>query len=317
MHVPDGFLDARTCAGSFCLAGAGLTWAARRVSAGSSQRGVPLMGVMSAFIFAGQMVNFPISAATSGHLLGAALATMFLGPWAASLALATVVTVQCLFFQDGGLTALGANLLSMAVVGPWAAYAAQRLFARWAPQARPAALISSAWISIVASSFCCSCLLAATGVAAPRVLFTTMLLTHAVIGVGEAMITVAVGGFVLRVRPDLCYQPEKRTLPTQPLGQAFGLAAAALIGAALLLAPWASSLPDGLESVAQRLRFAPRAHETLSAPAAGYAIPGVKNESLSTILAGGLGVLLCLGAGASWWTRWRQRSKSSGAPFNS
>lgn len=275
------------------------------------------MGVMSAFLFAGQMVNFPISAATSGHLLGAALATMFLGPWAASLALATVVTVQCLFFQDGGLTALGANLLSMALVGPWAAYGTQRLFARWAPRALPAAMITSAWISIVASALCCSCLLAATGVAAPRVLFTTMLLTHALIGAGEAMITLAVAGFVLRVRPDLRYQPAKQDIPPQPLGAAFGLAAAALIGAVLLLAPWASSLPDGLEYVAQRLQFAPRSHETMIAPAAGYAIPGVANESLSTVLAGGLGVLLCLGAGASWWTRWRQRTKASGSSSNS
>ncbi len=316
MHIPDGFLDARTCVGTFCLAGAGLGWAGRRAAADATGRSVPLMGVMSAFVFAGQMINFPVASGTSGHLLGAALATTFLGPWAASLTMATVVTVQCLVFQDGGVTVLGANLLNMALVATWVAHAVQTVVRRVAPGARVAGAAVAAWVSVLATALLCSLELASSGTIRFGVVAPAMALAHVVIGLGEAVITASVVSFVLRLRPDLEAAAQRPTEEGPPLGTSFGWAALATVGLVLLLAPWASALPDGLEAVAEHLGFADRERASLSAPAADYTVPGVPNEGVSTILAGVLGAALCvaLWLGIARW--WRPKSEPLSPPAN-
>src|SRR5512136_2379191 len=130
MHIPDGFLSTLVSVIFWCLSVVALAYALRRVGKDLGERDVPLMGVLAAAIFAGQMLNFSVTGGTSGHLLGAALATILLGPWAAILVLTTVVGVQALIFQDGGLLALGANIFNMAVVGVVVAYMAYQTVRR-------------------------------------------------------------------------------------------------------------------------------------------------------------------------------------------
>jgi cobalt/nickel transport system permease protein len=296
VHIPDGgFLSPSLCAGTWCLAAAGLALASRKVRTDWTDRTVPLLGVMSAFVFAGQMVNFPVAGGTSGHLLGGILAAALLGPHVAAMVLTVVLTVQCLFFQDGGVTTWGANVLNLALIGVYSGTAIQRLLVR--PGADPARLrlgvAVGAWSSVMAAAAACALEIGASGTAPVKLVLPAMLLTHAVIGVGEALITVAVLSFVLRVRPDLVHRspPQNRPLSRRLLAGA-GMAAA--LGVALLLSPLASSWPDGLEHVAERLGFGGEAQAMAPAPLPDYEVPGVGIPWLSTALAGALGTLICL-----------------------
>jgi cobalt/nickel transport system permease protein len=311
VHIPDGFLDARTCVGTYCLAGAGLAWAGRQVTARWNDRTVPLLGVMSAFVFAGQMVNFPVVGGTSGHLLGGVLAAALLGPWAAALALATVLVVQCLFFQDGGLTALGANVLNLALLGTGVGYLVLGTVRRLWPGRRGflAALAIASWLSVVTAASSCALQLAASGTVPLRLVLPAMLVTHALIGVGEALITVAVVSFVLKVRPDLLYEPTRQDATSLPWGSlvAYGLALASGVG--LLLAPLASVWPDGLERIAGELGFDTHARPVNPAPLADYTVPGIASSWWTTVAAAIIGVGLVFavawffGRGAAWWAR--------------
>ena len=294
MHIPDSFLSAPICAGTWCLAGAGLAVASRRVTQTWSDRTIPLLGVMSAFVFAGQMVNFPVAGGTSGHLLGGMLAGVLLGPHAGALVLATVLTVQCLFFQDGGITTLGANLLNLALVAVYGGHTVFRTVNRCIPGTRGwhLGVALGAWFSVMAAAGCCAVELAASTTAPLRLVLPAMLATHALIGVGEALITLSVVNVVGRVRPDLVYQPAVAApLSTRDL-MLPGLVAA--LGVAVLLAPLASSLPDGLEWVAERLTFATHDHPSVAAPLADYQLPGVGSPTLSNVLAGIIGTVLSL-----------------------
>ena len=313
MHIPDGFLDARTCVATACLAGTGLAWAGRQTTAQWSDRTIPLLGVMSAFVFAGQMVNFPVLGGTSGHLLGGVLAATLLGPAAAAMALTTVLIVQCLFFQDGGLTALGANVLNLALLGPLSGYAVWRLLGRCEPS-RPGfapALAVAAWVSVVTTAAACAGQIALAGSAPLRLVLPAMLITHAFIGVGEAVITVAVVSFVVKIRPDLLHRPGAQ--PARPIPATaligYGLTAAAGIG--LLLAPFSSAWPDGLERVAARLGFAEQARAFAPAPMPDYSLGGNFASGWGAAAAAliGIGVAFGLawavGRSAARWARAR------------
>ncbi|MEK7674952.1 MAG: energy-coupling factor ABC transporter permease [Verrucomicrobiota bacterium] len=308
MHIPDGFLDARTCAATYCAAGAGLALAVRRVTGRWSDRTVPLLGVMSAFVFAGQMVNFPIAAGTSGHLFGGVLAAVFLGPAGAALALATVLVIQCFLFQDGGVTALGANILNMSLLGTTGGYFIYRFLRSWLAGPRGLILASAAggWFSVVLAAAACSVELALSGTVRLDMILPVMVVTHAVIGVAEAFITAGVLAFVLKVRPDLLCERHPY-LPAQSagVGFAFGLA----IMAAGLLLPFASSWPDGLEWVAGKLGFLPQQTAFWLAPFAEYRIPEVRPAWLAVSLAWILGTILVFGI--TWGlARWLRRSDS-------
>jgi cobalt/nickel transport system permease protein len=175
----------------------------RRVQRRLEPTDVPLMGVMAAFIFAAQMLNFPVAGGTSGHLLGGVLAAVLLGPWAGALVIAVVLVVQCLLFQDGGLTALGANIVNMSFVGSACGYWIYAA-ARTATSGKTlVAAAAAAWCSVVLASAACAVELALSGTVPLRTALPAMVAVHALIGVGEAAITCLVVASVLKVRPDL------------------------------------------------------------------------------------------------------------------
>ncbi|MEW6105084.1 MAG: energy-coupling factor ABC transporter permease [Bacillota bacterium] len=203
MHIPDGFLDAGTLAATAVVSAATLGYALKRTGRELEERQIPLMGVVSAFVFAAQMLNFPVVGGTSGHLLGGVIAAVLLGPWAGSLVMATVLIVQCLVFQDGGLLALGANIFNMAVlgtIGGYLVYQALGLLLKHNPLAQAA---GAAWFSVVTAAAACSLELAVSGISPLPVVLPAMLGVHALIGIGEASITTVVLSVVWKTRPDL------------------------------------------------------------------------------------------------------------------
>jgi cobalt/nickel transport system permease protein len=182
-----------------------VAFAIRQTDKSLDERAIPLMGVTAAFIFAGQMVNFPVAPGTSGHLLGGVLAAVLLGPWAGTLVMTAVVTVQALLFQDGGLIVLGANIFIMGIVGTLGAYAAYRLLARiLGGEARgrvPAAAVA-AWLAVMGGALSIGLMLLASNATTVEVM-GVILGVHALIGIGEAAITIAALVFIQATRPDL------------------------------------------------------------------------------------------------------------------
>lgn len=201
MHIPDGFLDPKVWLGASAISAGALAGAMTQTRKALEEEQVPRLGVMGAFIFAAQMINFPIAGGTSGHLLGAALAAVLAGPWSAMLTLTAVLVIQMLFFYDGGLTALGANVLNMAVIAPWVAYGTCRsvtgLFKGNA--GRIAAIFLASWLSVMASALACSLELALSGTVPLKVVLPAMMGWHALIGIGEGLITTVVVDYVSKV----------------------------------------------------------------------------------------------------------------------
>lgn len=206
MHIPDGFLSAPVAVVSWAASAGAIGYAARKAGRELGDKQVPMMGVAGAFIFAAQMLNFPVAGGTSGHLLGGALAAILLGPWQGGLVLAAVLTVQALLFQDGGLLALGANVLNMAVVGVLTAWLVLRTGRTILGTGRSAMLVGTfiaSWLSVVVASLFAAAELALSGAYAADVVFSAMGGVHVLIGIGEGIITTAVVAFVTSSRPDL------------------------------------------------------------------------------------------------------------------
>jgi len=206
MHIPDGFLNAATAATTYVLSAGGVSYGVKEANRKLGDRHVPLMGVMGAFIFAAQMLNFPVAGGTSGHLIGGALAAILLGPWAGTLIMACVLIVQCLVFQDGGITALGANIFNMGLVACFLAYYLYRAIVSLMGESRTSRLVGGfvgAWASVFVASIACAIELAASGTSPLQVALPAMAGVHALIGIGEGLITTAVLGFVMATRPDL------------------------------------------------------------------------------------------------------------------
>ena len=206
MHIPDGFVSAPLAAAGYVAAGIIVAVAIRQTNRRFGERQAPLMGVMAAFIFAAQMMNFPVAGGTSGHMLGAALATILLGPWAAMIVLTCVVGVQALVFQDGGLAALGANVFNMAVIGVSVSYVVYRIARALAgsnPRLVYASAFVAAWFSMEAAALACSFELATSGTSPLHVVVPAMVGVHALIGIGEGLITVAALAFITATRSDL------------------------------------------------------------------------------------------------------------------
>ena len=206
MHIPDGFLStdvALACAvpAAVCV-GVGL----RRANVELDERRVPLLGVTAAFIFAAQMLNFPVAGGTSGHFLGAALAAILLGPWLACLVMAVVLGVQAFVFADGGITALGANVLNMGVIGALVVGGLMHAARNVTGRGRKALLViagGGAWLAVMAGATATSLELAISGTVPLGTVLPAMLGVHALIGVGEAVVTVAAVSAVHATRPDL------------------------------------------------------------------------------------------------------------------
>lgn len=205
LHTPDGFLTPIVALAMWAVTAVIVAIAVRQTNKSLDERAIPLMGVMAAFIFAGQMVNFPVAPGTSGHLLGGVLAAVLLGPWAGTLVMTAVVTVQALLFQDGGLVVLGANIFIMGIVGTLGAYAAYRLLARLlGGEARgriPAAAVA-AWLAVMGGALSIGLMLLVSNATTLETM-GFILGVHAAIGIGEAAITVAALAFIQATRPDL------------------------------------------------------------------------------------------------------------------
>lgn len=210
MHIPDGFLATNTWVTTWIISAGGIGFCLKKISGMLKDKMVPLMGVMAAFIFAAQMLNFPVVGGTSGHLLGGVLAAVLLGPYAGAIVIAMVLVVQCVIFQDGGITALGANIFNMSFVGSMGGYIIYNII-RNIVNGEKGILIGSAvaaWLSVIIASIACALELAASGTSPLAIALPAMAGVHALIGIGEAIITCLVVSFVLKVRPDLIYGKE-------------------------------------------------------------------------------------------------------------
>jgi cobalt/nickel transport system permease protein len=221
LHVPDGFLSLPVSILTWIVAIALIAISLNRVQTEYKDRTVPLMGVCAAFIFAAQMINFPIPGGTSGHLLGGTLAGVLLGPWAGSLVMTVVFIVQSVLFQDGGLTVLGANVFNMGLMGTFGGYYLYKAiravsFNTWRGMAIATGV--AAWTSVVVAALICAVELALSGTVPLPVAMVAMVSWHVVIGIGEALITLAAVSFIWRTRPDLLYDPPRqRTSIPRPL----------------------------------------------------------------------------------------------------
>lgn len=199
MHIPDGFLAPVVWGPAAAVSVGAIGYSIKKVQTTLQERQVPALGIMSAFIFAGQMVNFPVAGGTSGHLLGAALATALLGPWSAALILSTVLIIQSLFFGDGGITALGANILNMAVLGVGAAWLVQTLCRKMNLPAGVGNFLSG-WAAVMMAAVAASLELALSGTMALKQVLPVMASWHALIGIGEGLITAVAVSFVFKNR---------------------------------------------------------------------------------------------------------------------
>jgi cobalt/nickel transport system permease protein len=206
MHIPDGFLTTQVALACAVPAVAAVAIGLRRADAELDERKVPLLGVTAAFVFAAQMLNFPVAGGTSGHFLGAALAAILLGPWMACVVLAVVLLVQGFVFADGGITALGANVLNMGVIGALLVGGLMVAAGKLAGRARVPFLAicgGGAWLAVMAGATATSVELALSGTVPLGTVLPAMLGVHALIGIGEAVVTVAAVSAVLATRPDL------------------------------------------------------------------------------------------------------------------
>lgn len=207
MHIPDGFLSPNVFIPAWVISAGGIGYCLKKTSQVLKDKMVPLMGVTAAFIFAAQMLNFPVMGGTSGHLLGGVLSSVLLGPYAAAVVISIVLIVQCLIFQDGGLTALGANVINMSFFGAIGGYIIFNIL-RSLIKGFKGILIGAAfasWCSIVAAASACAVELTISGAAPLFVALPAMAIVHMVIGAGEAVITCLVLTFIFRLRPDLIY----------------------------------------------------------------------------------------------------------------
>jgi len=245
MHIPDGFLAVNTWAPTWLISIGGLRFCVKKASQMLKERAIPLMGVMAAFIFVAQMLNFPVMGGTSGHLMGSVLAAVLLGPYAAAVVIAVVLIAQCLIFQDGGLTSLGANILNMSLLGSLGGYLIYNIIRRSLSGFRGmiAGAAVAAWASVVIAACACAIELAISGTMPLAVALPAMAFIHAVIGIAEALITCMILAFVFKVRPDLFYDGHA---PIGKIGIVFVLVALSIL---LMLSRFASRLPDGLERV--------------------------------------------------------------------
>ena len=262
MHIPDGFLSTPVWAAMDAVAVPAVGYVVRAAQRGFDEAKVPLLGVMGAFVFAAQMINFPVGVGTSGHLVGGALLACALGPAAASVVMCAILAIQALVFQDGGILALGANVFNMAIAGVLAGYLPYHLWGR-GPQRR-AAIFAGGALSLLTSAILALAELMISGVRMPRAVLGVSLALFVVSALVEGAITVAVIAALERIQPNLLRRPSP--------GRSPALAALALV--AILLAAggvvFASTAPDGIERLAMQTGIASHARTLIAAPLKDY-----------------------------------------------
>ncbi|MFD6417393.1 energy-coupling factor ABC transporter permease [Streptomyces sp. NPDC060194] len=344
MHVPDGFFNAPVSVAAGVAAAGAVAVSLRGARRELDERTAPLAGLVAAFVFAVQMLNFPVAAGTSGHLLGGALAAILVGPYTGVLCIAVVLLLQGVLFADGGLTALGVNITLMGVVTVVVAYALFRGLVKVLPggvRTVPVAAFVAALVSVPAAAAGFTLLYAVGGTTDVPIgtVLTAMVGVHVLIGIGEALITAATVGAVIAVRPDLVHGARGLTAPlklrvngelvdaapaarrtaapaataARPARSVRGVWAAGL-GLALLLAGvvsfYASANPDGLEKVAadQGIDKKVEDHASADSPLADYGVGDIADARLSGGLAGviGVGATIAVGSGVFWAVKRRR-----------
>ncbi|MEY2245856.1 energy-coupling factor ABC transporter permease [Streptomyces sp. BF23-18] len=342
MHVPDGFINAPVSAVTGVVAAGAVAVSLRGARRELDERTAPLAGLVAAFIFAVQMLNFPVAAGTSGHLLGGALAAILVGPFTGVLCVSVVLLMQGILFADGGLTALGVNITDMAIVTTVVSYAVFRGLVTVLPRKRRSVTVASfvaALLSVPAAAVAFTLIYAVGGttdIALSKVA-TAMVGVHVLIGIGEAVITALTVGAVIAVRPDLVHGARglQQRLKLRVNGELVDTPAAAPAPVAarsshrkvwitglvtsLVLAGfvsfYASASPDGLEKVAKDkgIDAKAKAHASDDSPLAGYGVKDVSDARLSGGLAGviGVGVTVVAGTGVFWTVRRRRTADTS------
>ena len=325
MHIPDGFINGATSLGAGVVAVSGVGTSLRRAGKLLQDRQIPLAGLIAAFIFVLQMLNFPVVAGMSGHLLGGALAAVLIGPWIGMVVMSVVVIVQALLFADGGISALGLNIVNMSLLTVISGWFCFRLVMVVLPKNASSVLLAgavAAWASVVVSSlgFVAEYALGGQGGASLPAVLAAMSGTHALIGIGEALITARILGSVMAVRPDLVQGARlyglkhaadaalsRRAVTGVVVG---GVAVAVLL--VTVVAPRASGDPDGLERVAIDQGFAESAddHALEDSPLSGYDATVGEDDQVGTIIAGlvGLGIAFLVAVGLVWVARRRRQT---------
>ena len=291
LHIPDGFLTIVVSLIFWLITIIMVGLAVSKTNRSLGEKQVPIMGVMAAFIFASQMLNFPIAGGTSGHFLGGALAAIVLGPWAGILVMTAVVGIQALLFQDGGLLVMGANIFNMGILTAVIGYGLYRLVIHQRKGIRLVVAGGGAWIATMAAALITSLQLWLSGTTRLEIVLPTMLGVHALIGLGEALITVAALAYIEQTRPDILDVNN----PAKEGGWGWIVSGVVISLLAVLISPLASGNPDGLEKVASDLGFL---GSSLDAPyqlLPDYSIPFLGETAISTILAGVVGAVVLIG----------------------
>jgi cobalt/nickel transport system permease protein len=290
LHIPDGFLNLVISLLFWLATIAMVGLAISRTNKSLGEKQIPLMGVMAAFIFAAQMLNFPVAGGTSGHFLGGALAAIVLGPWAGILVMTAVVAIQGFLFQDGGLLVMGANIFNMGIITAVIGFGFYRLVMNRNKGARLSVAGLAAWLATMAAALLTSLQLWLSGTSRLEIVVPAMLGVHALIGVGEAIITVAALAFIEQTRPDLL--SAEKTASSG--GRGWIIAGVIISLLAVLISPLASGDPDGLEKVAEDIGFLGSGTSAPYEILPDYTIPFLGETGLSTILAGIVGAVVVL-----------------------
>lgn len=333
MHVPDGFINLPVSAATGAVAVGAVAVSLRGARRELDERTAPLAGLVAAFVFAVQMLNFPVAAGTSGHLLGGALAAILVGPYTGVLCISVVLLMQGILFADGGLTALGVNITDMAVVTTVVSYALFRGLVRILPRTRRSVTVSSfaaALVSVPAAAVAFTFFYAVGGTTDIPIgkVLTGMVGVHLLIGIGEATITALTVGAVIAVRPDLVHGARGLSAPLKlrvggelvdaapqpsPVGApgaarsprkvwATGLVTALVLAG--FVSFYASADPDGLEKVAadQGIDKKTEPHHNADSPLADYGVKDISDARVSGGLAGaiGVGATVAVGSGVFW-----------------
>lgn len=288
LHIPDGFLNVVVSVVCWVITIITLSLAVSKTNKSLGEKQIPLMGVMAAFIFAAQMINFPVAGGTSGHLLGGVLASIMLGPWAGMLVMTAVIALQALLFQDGGLLVMGANILNMGLVTAAIGYGLYRSVSGQSKTVKLAVIGVAAWLSVMAGALFTALQLWLSGTSQLGIVIPAMLGVHAVIGLGEAFITVSALAFILQTRPDLLGEGSESAKGSRGWIVAGGIITLLVV----LISPFASADPDGLERVAGDLGFLEAGQSSPFSIIPDYTLPFLGETALSTILAGVVGIIV-------------------------
>ncbi len=329
MHLPDHYLDPTTCAATAIISGAAIAYGVRQLKHESNGR-LQMLGAVSAAIFAAQMVNFPIAAGTSGHLIGGTLAAVLLGPWAGLLSIALVLSVQALIFGDGGIAALGANIFNMGVIGAvGGGYVYQQCRALFAKMndsmGVPLSAAVAGWTTVVVAALAGSLQMAIAGKFLLAEVLSGMLGIHVLIGLSEGLLTAGAVGLIYQLVPGLLadarsngvatdHEQDRELSRESSAGRARWTLLAIAVGISVLISPLASSAPDGLESIVDPLaaNVEPQSLLPIESMLSDYEMPGVGSPLPATALAGLLGTLIVVSL-ATFMQRTATRSVSRAA----